>query len=256
MQEIGLDRRSEGYGLYLPDGTDLFPSAELPLARAIRGESSDEVEIFIKNSHVPEGIRVSVSGRPFPYSTADGKRGGVIIFRDVSEEREEKAKLEKTLSELESQTLLQETVFDSMDEAVVLCDSTGRLLLANRRMEEILGIGMVTSGPDEWSRTYGAFRPDGETMIPTDELPLVRALRGEVTKDMEVFVRNESKPEGVHVSATARPIFGDGGKVVKAGVVVFSDTTKHKEAEAKLGTNRRQAEKADPAHEDHLRQHE
>ena len=233
MQEVELDHRSEGYGLYLPDGATLFPSAELPLARAILGESSDEVELCVRNSHVPEGLRVSISGRPFPYSI-DGKRGGVIIFRDVTEEREESAKLEKTFSELESQTQLLETVFDSMDEAVVLCDSTGRLLLSNRRMEEILGIGMVSSGPDEWSSTYGAFHPDGETMLATDELPLVRALRGEVTNDMEVFVRNEEKPEGVYVSANARPLYSDGGQEIRAGLVVFSDITRHKDAEAKL----------------------
>ena len=235
MQEVELDDRSEGYGLYLPDDAGLFPSAELPLARAIMGESSDEVELCVRNSHVPEGLRVSISGRPFPHSI-DGRRGGVIIFRDVTEEREEKTQLEKTLSELESQTQLLETVFDSMDEAVVLCDSTGRLLLANRRMEEILGIGMVDSGPDEWSQTYGAFRPDGETMIPTDELPLVRALRGEVTNDLEVFVRNEEKPEGVYVSAKGRPLYSDCGKVIRAGLVVFSDITRHKEAEAKLSS--------------------
>ena len=233
MQEIGLNRRSEGYGLYLPDGTSLFPPAELPLTRAIRGESSDEVEVFIRNSHVPEGIRVSVSGRPFPYRV-DGRRGGVIVFRDVTREQEEKTKLKETLLELENQTELLEAVFESMDEGVVLCDSAGRLLLANSRMEEILGIGMVNSSPDDWSRTYGAFRPDRETMVPTDELPLVRALRGEVTNNMEVFVRNEKKPEGVYVSATARPLFSDDGKTVKAGVVVFSDITRHKTAESKL----------------------
>ena len=233
MQEFDLDHRSEGYGLYRPDGATLFPSAELPLARAIQGESSDEVEVCVRNSHVPEGLRVSISGRPFP-QPIDGKRGGVIIFRDVTEEQEQKAKLQETLSELESQRQLLETVFDSMNEGVVLCDSTGRLLLANRRMEEILGIGMVNSGPDEWSSTYGAFHPDGETMVATDELPLVRALRGEVTNDMEVFVRNEEKPEGVFVSANSRPLYGDDGKEIRAGLVVFSDITRYKEAEAKL----------------------
>ena len=233
MQEFDLHHRSEGYGLYLPDGTTLFPSAELPLARAIRGESSDEVEVLVRNPQAPEGICLSVSGRPLVHGD-DAKRGGVIVFRDVTREKEARTELEQTLSELQSQSQLLQTVFETMNEAVVLCDSTGRLLLANPRMEEILGVGMESSSPHGWSRMYDAFYPDGERMIPTDELPLVRALRGEVTQDMEVFVRNERKPEGVHVSATARPIFGDGGKVVKAGVVVFSDTTRHKEAEAKL----------------------
>ena len=163
----------------------------------------------------------------------DKPRGGVIIFRDITREKEERAKLEETVSELQVQAQLLETIFESMDEGLAVADAEGCLVLANSRMEEILGLGMVTSRPDDWSATYGAYRSDRKTLIPTEELPLVRALRGLSTDEMEVYVRNQKRPEGVYVSATGRPILGEDGKV-RAGVVAFRDVTSHRDAQTRL----------------------
>ena len=41
-----------------------FAEGELPLVRAIRGESTDSVNMFVRNANVPEGVFVSVDGRP------------------------------------------------------------------------------------------------------------------------------------------------------------------------------------------------
>ncbi|MEV4348487.1 ATP-binding protein [Actinoplanes sp. NPDC049596] len=73
------------YGLYEPDGRTPFPMADLPLIRALRGESSDGVEMIVRNSRRPEGILVSVDGRPL--RTSAGLRGAVAVFHDITELR-------------------------------------------------------------------------------------------------------------------------------------------------------------------------
>lgn len=76
----------EHYGLYRPDGRTPFPVPEMPLVRALRGESSDGVEMLIRNPARPDGILVSVDGRPLDAGAA-GQRGAVAVFHDITELR-------------------------------------------------------------------------------------------------------------------------------------------------------------------------
>jgi signal transduction histidine kinase len=73
------------YGLFRPDGRTPFPYAELPLIRALNGESSDGVEMLVRNPGRPDGILVSVDGRPLDPSA--GQHGAVAVFHDITELR-------------------------------------------------------------------------------------------------------------------------------------------------------------------------
>ncbi|HEX8348071.1 MAG TPA: CHASE domain-containing protein, partial [Actinoplanes sp.] len=81
----------EHYGLYRPDGRTPFPAEEMPLVRALHGESSDGVEMLVRNPHRPEGILVSVDGRPLDPSA--GQPGAVAVFHDITELRRYEAEL-------------------------------------------------------------------------------------------------------------------------------------------------------------------
>jgi signal transduction histidine kinase/CheY-like chemotaxis protein len=79
------DTWPNNYGPFYPDGLTRYSVQDLPLARAIRGETVDNVEIFLRHAQAPEGIRVSVNARPL---MLDGqRRGGVVTLRDVTLER-------------------------------------------------------------------------------------------------------------------------------------------------------------------------
>ncbi|MEU4692708.1 ATP-binding protein [Actinoplanes sp. NPDC023714] len=73
------------YGVYRPDGRTPMPVGEMPLIRALRGESSDGVELVIRNAVRPEGVLISVDGRPLDPSA--GLPGAVVVFRDITELR-------------------------------------------------------------------------------------------------------------------------------------------------------------------------
>ncbi len=71
------------YGLCRPGDGALVDPRDLSLARALRGEETDQVEMLVRNPHVPGGVLVSITGRPL--RDAQGlPRGGVIVLRDVT----------------------------------------------------------------------------------------------------------------------------------------------------------------------------
>jgi PAS domain S-box-containing protein len=103
----------------------------------------------------------------------------------------------------------------------------------NPAAERILGLGRIDAGPEEWSRLYGLFRADMRTPVPTEELPLARAIGGVPSRDVELFVRNPERPGGVFIRVTATPLKNRDGDS-RGGVAVFRDIGERKWAEAVL----------------------
>ena len=228
-----LDRQTLIPGDELPilDRQTLIPGDELPIMRALRGEPTDNVEVFVRNEWNPEGLYLSVSGRSL--RNASGQvRAGVAVLHDVTRLKRTEDRLEQTVRELRDRTRLMETVFDNMEEGVVVADAAGNFLLTNRRREEIIGKRMIAAKPADWPTTFGAFYLDEETHFPTAELPIVRAMRGEATEDVELFIRNDDRPEGAYIRARGLPLSSESGET--AGVAIFSDITKYKQTEAAL----------------------
>ena len=221
--DTSSDEWSETYGTFCLDGKTLFPSEELPLVRAMRGETTNDVELLIRNPARPEGVYISVSGRPLQDETGLIE-GGVIVLRDVTALKGAERELKQKAESLRLQTHAMETVFNSISDGVVVADENGKFTIFNPSAERIVGIGMTETEPDQWQDRYGIFFPDRETPFPPEEVPLVKAIRGEPTDDVQIFIRNPNVPEGVYISVSGRPLQDDSG-TAKGGVVVFRDVT-------------------------------
>ncbi len=85
MLNLEMEERVRLIGNYLPDMVTPFPPDELPISRALRGESTDQKVYFVKNERRATGVWVSVSGRPLRNQSAE-IIGGVIVFRDITKE--------------------------------------------------------------------------------------------------------------------------------------------------------------------------
>ena len=226
MSDTPPDERGRTYGMYLPDGKTPFPSAETPLARALRGEHTNDVEVFVRNAHQPDGISVTASGRPLR-DQAGHLSGATIIFRDVTEMKRARDDLETANQLLHERTQTMEAVFEGMSDGVLLLDAEGTVLFRNGSVERMLGRGMIERvDPSRWREGHGIFFPDEVTRIPQEELPHMRAVRGEHCEDHEQFIRNPKIPNGVHLSVDARPMYDPSG--AQSGVVLVArDITHH-----------------------------
>lgn len=83
-QNVDPEEWSAVYGTFYPDKVSKYPSEQLPLARAIKGESVSNELIFIKNPGRPEGVFIEVSANPLK-NTEGAIIGGTVIVRDVTE---------------------------------------------------------------------------------------------------------------------------------------------------------------------------
>lgn len=146
---------------------------------------------------------------------------------------ERTSELTEANERLERQRAILQSILDNLGDGVVVADRNGKLILFNPAAEDILGVGLIESGPDEWTRLYGLYLPDGETPVPEDQLPLARALAGEPCRNVDLFVRNPSRPGGVFIRVTATPLKDRRGGAHGA-VAVFRDITQRTWAEAVL----------------------
>src|SRR6267378_130344 len=82
-KEAAIEKWPEHFGLFLPDTVTPYPPDDLPLARALRGEAADDVEVFVRHEKVPQGAWLSVTARPLRDEEGLSK-GGVAVFRDIT----------------------------------------------------------------------------------------------------------------------------------------------------------------------------
>jgi PAS domain S-box-containing protein len=146
----------------------------------------------------------------------------LLSGRLKAEEAVRRATSELALAEQDArqQSALLTAVHDSISDAVVVVDETGAYVVHNPAARLLLGLDGAGAA---------LFLPDG-TPFPREELPLVRALAGENVHGVEMIVRNEVRPGGVHVSVSARPLDPASGQT--GAVAVIHDVTLEREQQA------------------------
>jgi PAS domain S-box-containing protein len=145
-----------------------------------------------------EGPRLRKDGRPFrasvvvsPIREGDQLLGFALVAREVT-----------TLPPGEA---LLQSVLDCVVETVSVFDPEGELILANPAYVAMTGKAFAAgTAAGERLMHYGLFSSDGARPLTWDELPAIRALRGETVADLEVMIRSPVHPDGAVMSTNAR----------------------------------------------------
>jgi len=90
------------YGCYYEDKITPFPSENLPLARALKGESVSGEIIFIKNPERPAGIYIFVSAWPIRGDSGVISHA-IVIIRDITDSKRDAEKLKHSEERLKAQ---------------------------------------------------------------------------------------------------------------------------------------------------------
>lgn len=158
---------------------------------------------------------------------------------DISERKEAESRLETQAVELassrqalERQTLMLQSVLDSIGEGLVAADERGKFILWNPAAEKIVGMGAAPLSPAHWSTHYGVYLPDTVTAFPTEQNPLFRAIAGEVSS-AEMILRNPQLGHEVWIECNGTPLRDQDG-TARGGVIAFRDITRRKADESEI----------------------
>ncbi len=159
-------------------------------------------------------------------------------------------RVEERTQAVREKTLVLETVLESMGDAVLVTDSQGTIMLRNQAFHRLHETSSDPGPTSHWSREYGVYLPGGVQLCPPERLPIVRAIRGEPTDDIELEIVSKEHPGGVPISVTGRPLAGPQG--ITGGVIVIRDVSARKRAEAELQRAKANAEAASKAKSEFL----
>ncbi|HVF08931.1 MAG TPA: GAF domain-containing protein, partial [Actinomycetota bacterium] len=161
-----------------------------------------------------------------------------LALKDAASERAALAtsRIEGLARELELERNTLHQVFQQMPGGVIVADADGTLMLTNERASEIFHVRIPEGHRlDEYRDmpeiSLRAVHPDGRP-YPAEELPLVRAIRGEVVTD-EVMMIERRDGTAVTVQVDASPI-GGSNAAIEGAVATFHDVTERLAMQADL----------------------
>ncbi|OLB64874.1 MAG: hypothetical protein AUI10_09245 [Actinobacteria bacterium 13_2_20CM_2_72_6] len=127
--------------------------------------------------------------------------------------------------EVDRQRRFLDAILESLRVGVAACDETGRMTLSNAALRRLVGDPPPGADAVDWVRSLVVCHP-GDGPLATDDVPLLRALRGERIRDAEVLV---IAPDGHR-----RLLCVDGQAITEPGagaVVTVQDITAPRRAE-------------------------
>ena len=164
-------------------------------------------------------VRISAASMP-------GGGGMLVIYDDVTEMK---------LAELEVRESEQRwfQTLEGVPVGILVVDHDGRPMFANAVAKQLLGRGVdaPAAGADQLAQVYRAYVAGTEQPYPTDQLPVLRALRNEHSRVDDLEIRRDD--DTINLEVFGSPITDSDGRVV-FGVAAFNDITERRRRAARV----------------------
>lgn len=179
--------------------------------RSINGTVKGELTGIRKN-----GERFACEASSVLFMDENGEFRTSINLIDISEQRASERQA------FVRQRLLN-AVVDNTNEGVAVTNKQGQFVIFNNAMIELLGVQPVDSKTYDWAKSFNIYDREGQTLIPTDKLPIVRALHGEKIKN-EIYLIKNPRKGNVYLSISASPIKDENDEII-GSLVIDRDIT-------------------------------
>lgn len=150
---------------------------------------------------------------------------GAISYIVSTSQPERRAK--KTSFQRE-QTFLT-AMLDNLEDGIIACDAEGVITLFNRATREFHGIPTEPIPAAQWADHFTVYQPDGRTPMAMEEIPLYRALQGELVHNIEIVIAPHNGVPRT-LLANGQPIVDAQGNKLGA-VITMHNITERKQAE-------------------------
>jgi PAS domain S-box-containing protein len=171
--------------------------------------------------HPRKGL-IWVEGKATPQRQADGTVIWHGVISDITTRKQQE-------TELEQQQEMNRRLLEALAVGVLACDAEGELTLFNDTARQWHGTDINHLPAAQWSQHYDLFEADGLTPLAGDNVPLLRALRGERVREAQISIVAKGQAARL-VSANADPLYAPDGRQLGA-VAVMHDITEHKRIE-------------------------
>jgi signal transduction histidine kinase/response regulator RpfG family c-di-GMP phosphodiesterase len=227
------------------DATRILITGYVDIDALIRAVNDGQIHSYVPKPWEPANLKVTVfKAASYAREISQRKKAAEIVAH-------QQEALARSEAAYRRQTKILRSVLDSMGDGVLVTDDSGKVVLLNPSAEQMVGRAATGTHQSQWVERYGIYVPGTDKPYPADELPLARAMRGETADGIELYIRNDYKPEGMFVSVSVRPLKDDGGEI-KGGVAVVRDITLAKSTEDILRQAKEEAERANRAKSEFL----
>jgi diguanylate cyclase (GGDEF)-like protein len=157
-------------------------------------------------------------------------RAGAQAYLCIDEEPEERADVfdhailrHKLLGQLSNSDTTVLSILSSINDGVIIVDRAGHVLDINPAGRSLLGLPPRQRPAPGWEQDFCAMAPDGETAIQEDELPLVKARRGEKFTNQTAVYRADGQDD-IILGINGQGLY-DGERNLVGGLITFRDVT-------------------------------
>lgn len=137
--------------------------------------------------------------------------------------------LKQTQAIIQDNEQFLQTLLNNVSDGIAACDREGRITQFNPACKKLFGLPQKSLPQAQWSKHYRVYYPDGKTLLKTEDLPLVKAFKGEIVRNVEIVTVSELG-NAHHLSVNGDLILDAEGNKIGA-VIVMHDITKRKRAE-------------------------
>lgn len=145
------------------------------------------------------------------------------------------AERDRVEAELRAESASLRAMIEQLPVGLMAIDTTGKVVVVNAEGMKFLESGSSDGMLDDVLADAGLFEPDKKTIVNPENVPIARALRGEVVRGMELFVRSRRFPDGAWVEAYAAP-FASADKQIAGASAAFFDCAPRKFLEEEAAT--------------------
>lgn len=115
------------------------------------------------------------------------------------------------------------SILSHLDYGLMIANIDGEFIYWNSKAEKILQANAQAVQQKDWANFFGVYNSEKTKRYETEDLPLSRALKGEVIHAEKLFLNSPDIPP-VYIKVSAYPLLNENNEIREA-VVTFEDIT-------------------------------